>query len=125
MSKLSKEFKSGFIFLLAIVTLVYGLKYLKGLNVFQTNKPYYAIYSDIDGLQVGSSIRLNGFNVGIINDIQLHSENNLIVTLNIDKLDKKHTFYKIIFNGSSSNFINIMKNKNYLFDIQKKIWILK
>jgi phospholipid/cholesterol/gamma-HCH transport system substrate-binding protein len=87
MSKLSKEFKSGFIFLLAIVTLVYGLKYLKGLNVFQTNKPYYAIYSDIDGLQVGSSIRLNGFNVGIINDIQLYSENNLIVTLNIDKLD--------------------------------------
>jgi hypothetical protein len=43
----------------------------------------------------------------------------------IDKLDKKHTFYKIIFNGSSSNFINIMKNKNYLFDTQKKIWILK
>ena len=40
MSKISKEFKSGFIFLLAIVTLVYGLKYLKGLNVFQTNKPY-------------------------------------------------------------------------------------
>ena len=87
MSKISKEFKSGFIFLLAIVILVYGLKYLKGLNVFQTNKPYYAIYSDIDGLQVGSSIRLNGFNVGIINDIQLFNENNLIVTLNIDKLD--------------------------------------
>ena len=87
MSKISKELKSGFIFLLAIVTLVYGLKYLKGLNVFQTNKPYYAIYSDIDGLQVGSSIRLNGFNVGIINDIQLFNENNLIVTLNIDKLD--------------------------------------
>ena len=43
----------------------------------------------------------------------------------IDKLDKKHTFYKIIFNGSSSNFINIMKNKNYLFNTQKKIWILK
>ena len=50
MNKLSKEFKSGFIFLLAIVFLVYGLKYLKGLNVFQSNKPYYAIYDDIDGL---------------------------------------------------------------------------
>ena len=45
MSKISKEFKSGFIFLLAIVTLVYGLKYLKGLNVFQTNKPYYDLIS--------------------------------------------------------------------------------
>ena len=87
MNRISKEFKSGFIFLLAIIFLVYGLKYLKGLNVFQTNKPYYAIYDDIDGLQIGSSIRLNGFNVGMVNNIMLNSDNNLVVTLNIDGLD--------------------------------------
>lgn len=87
MNRISKEFKSGFIFLLAIIFLVYGLKYLKGLNVFQTNKPYYAIYDNIDGLQIGSSIRLNGFNVGMVNNIILNSDNNLVVTLNIDGLD--------------------------------------
>ena len=87
MNRISKEFKSGFIFLLAIIFLVYGLKYLKGLNVFQTNKPYYAIYDDIDGLQIGSSIRLNGFNVGMVNNIILNSDNNLVVTLNIDGLN--------------------------------------
>ena len=87
MNRISKEFKSGFIFLLAIIFLVYGLKYLKGLNVFQTNKPYYAIYDDIDGLQIGSSIRLNGFNVGMVNNIILNSDNNLVVTLNIDGLE--------------------------------------
>ena len=87
MNRISKEFKSGFIFLLAIIFLVYGLKYLKGLNVFQTNKPYYAIYDDIDGLQIGSSIRLNGFNAGMVNNIILNSDNNLVVTLNIDGLD--------------------------------------
>ena len=53
------------------------------------------------------------------------NELDLVNYHSIDKLDKKHTFYKIIFNGSSSNFINIMKNKNYLFDTQKKIWLLK
>jgi len=87
MNKLSKEFKSGFIFLLAIVFLVYGLKYLKGLNVFQSNKPYYAIYDDIDGLQIGSSIRLNGFNVGMVNNIVLSNNNKLLVTLNIYSVD--------------------------------------
>ena len=87
MNKLSKEFKSGFIFLLAIVFLVYGLKYLKGLNVFQSNKPYYAIYDDIDGLQIGSSIRLNGFNVGMVNNIVLSNNNKLLVTLNINSVD--------------------------------------
>lgn len=87
MSKLSKEFKSGFIFLLAIVFLVYGLKYLKGLNVFEANKPYYAIYDEIDGLQVGSAVRLNGFNVGMVNAIVLNDNNNLLVTLNITEIE--------------------------------------
>ena len=90
MSKLSKEFKSGFIFLLAIVFLVYGLKYLKGLNVFEANKPYYAIYDEIDGLQVGSAVRLNGFNVGMVNAIVLNNNNNLLVTLNITEIEKGH-----------------------------------
>jgi len=98
MNKLSKEFKSGFIFLLAIVFLVYGLKYLKGLNVFQSNKPYYAIYDDIDGLQVGSSIRLNGFNVGMVNNIVLSNNNKLLVTLNINSIDSipKNSICKIV-----------------------------
>lgn len=98
MNKLSKEFKSGFIFLLAIVFLVYGLKYLKGLNVFQSNKPYYAIYDDIDGLQVGSSIRLNGFNVGMVNNIVLSNNNKLLVTLNINSVDSipKNSICKIV-----------------------------
>jgi len=98
MNKLSKEFKSGFIFLLAIIFLVYGLKYLKGLNVFQSNKPYYAIYDDIDGLQVGSSIRLNGFNVGMVNNIVLSNNNKLLVTLNINSVDSipKNSICKIV-----------------------------
>ena len=101
MNRISKEFKSGFIFLLAIIFLVYGLKYLKGLNVFQTNKPYYAIYDDIDGLQIGSSIRLNGFNVGMVNNIILNSDNNLVVTLNIDGL-KMYLPHTAISDGAFS-----------------------
>ena len=93
MNKLSKEFKSGFIFLLAIVFLVYGLKYLKGLNVFQSIN-LLAIYDDIDGLQVGSSIRLNGFNVGMVNNIVLSNNNKLFVTLNINSVD---SIPKILF----------------------------
>jgi|TARA_B110000263_G_scaffold230888_1_gene225747 phospholipid/cholesterol/gamma-HCH transport system substrate-binding protein len=88
MNRLSKEFKLGFVFLLAFVFLIYGLKYLKGINVFQTNKSYYAIYSDIDGLQVGSAIMLNGFSIGMVSDINLNTTNHkLMVTLNINELD--------------------------------------
>ena len=43
----------------------------------------------------------------------------------INKFDKDYIYYEIIFNSTPKNFINIMSNKNYNIDTQKKIWILK
>jgi len=99
MKRLSKEFLTGFIFILTIVLLFYGIKFLKGLNVFEPEKTYYSIYNDIDGLQVGSSVNLNGFNIGTVSNIQLISlNNNLLVSLNINKLDSipNNSVFKIV-----------------------------
>ena len=99
MKRLSKEFLTGFIFILTIVLLLYGIKFLKGLNVFEPEKTYYSIYNDIDGLQVGSSVNLNGFNIGTVSNIQLISlNNNLLVSLNINKLDSipNNSVFKIV-----------------------------
>ena len=43
----------------------------------------------------------------------------------INKFDMDNIHYKVIFNGTPNNFINIMKKKNYNFDTQKKIWVLR
>ena len=53
------------------------------------------------------------------------SELNLVNYFSIKKFNKKHLYYEIIFNGTPTNFLNIMKDKNYKFDTQKKIWILE
>ena len=50
---------------------------------------------------------------------------DLISNYSINKFNKDFIFYEVIFNGTSTNFINVMKNENYNFDTQKKIWILK
>jgi len=50
---------------------------------------------------------------------------DLISNYSINRFNKDFIFYEVIFNGTSTNFINIMKNKNYNFDTQKKVWILK
>ena len=55
----------------------------------------------------------------ILNDM------DLVYDFSIYKFDNKDSFYKIIFNGSPEHFIKIMKNKNYKFDIQNQIWIIK
>ena len=41
------------------------------------------------------------------------------------KFDKDFTFYQIIFNGTSDVFLKNMYEKNYKFNTQNKIWILK
>jgi hypothetical protein len=53
------------------------------------------------------------------------NEVNLINNYSISKFNKDYIFYKVIFNGTPKKFINIMKDKNYNFDTQNKVWILK
>ena len=53
------------------------------------------------------------------------SELDLVNYFSIKKFNNKYLYYEIIFNGTPTNFLNIMKDKNYKFDTQKKIWILE
>ena len=52
-------------------------------------------------------------------------EVDLIKSYSINKFDRDNIFYEVIFNGTPKNFINILNNKDYNFDTQKKVWILK
>ena len=50
---------------------------------------------------------------------------DLISNYSISKFNKDFIYYEVIFNGTTKNFINLMKDQNYNFDTQKKTWILK
>ena len=50
---------------------------------------------------------------------------DLINNFYIYKFDNKNNIYKIIFNGSRNKFLQKMKNLNYEFEINKRIWIVK
>ncbi len=50
---------------------------------------------------------------------------DLINSFSIIRYDKDFIFYELIFNGTPTNFINIMKEQKFDFDIQNKTWILK
>lgn len=84
---MNKEFKIGLVVIVVISILIIGVNYLKGLNILSNNQSYYAEYEDIGGLQVGSSIMVNGYQVGMVGDIELLLEKNqsLLVTLRFDK----------------------------------------
>lgn len=84
---MTKEFKIGITAVAVISLLIIGVNYLKGLSFLSSNQLYYAKYENIEGLQIGSKIMVNGYQVGMVSNIDLLSDNNqqLIVTLRIDK----------------------------------------
>ena len=49
----------------------------------------------------------------------------LVNDYSIQKFNEEFIFYEILFNGTVQNFINIMKNKNYNLNTEKKTWTIK
>ena len=92
------------------------------------------IYDDLwkEYNQINTSIKLPLF-IKVSNKdtmVSLRFENvlnsvDLISSYTINKFDKDFIYYEIIFNSTPTNFLNLMSNKNYNFDTQKKVWILK
>ena len=41
------------------------------------------------------------------------------------KFDNKKNIYKVIFNGTRDQFLNVMKDYDYFFEIKNKIWVLE
>ena len=68
---MNKEFKIGLIVIIVFSILIIGVNYLNGLNLLNNHRSYYAVYDDIGGLQVGSSVMVNGYQIGMVGDIDL------------------------------------------------------
>ena len=82
--------------------------------------------------QINTSIKLNlTISVDNSNNIKINqledylSNIELIYNFNIFKFDNKKNVYKIIFNGTREKFLEIMRNKNYTFQIKNKVWVLE
>tara|TARA_B100000780_G_scaffold140659_1_gene98497 strand:+ start:476 stop:1432 length:957 start_codon:yes stop_codon:yes gene_type:complete len=84
---MNKEFKIGLFAIASIIALIFGVNYLKGINILNENRNFYAVYENIGGLQVGSTVLVNGYKVGMVSDINLLAQQrqNLLVTISIDK----------------------------------------
>lgn len=83
---MKKNFWIGIITLISLVILYFGVNFMKGVNVFKSTNSYYAIFENVSGLYVSSPIYVEGFQVGLINDVDVHSHNPMrfIVKMNFD-----------------------------------------
>ena len=97
---MKREVKIGIVSIVVIFILILGVNYLKGTNIFKKNLTFYALYQNIDGLQIGAPVTVSGFKVGSVTDIDMltESNNNLLVTINIEKelVVPKESILKIV-----------------------------
>ena len=86
MSNKLKSVKVGVLSLLTIFLLYFGINFLKGINVMNNGRVFYAYYDNISGLTEGNSVTVKGYKIGTITKINfdLEKENLLKVTLHLE-----------------------------------------
>jgi len=83
--KIRKELKVGVVFVLATAILIWGLMYLKGLELLKPSRTFYAVYDQVNGLVAANPISIKGMKVGQVKKLYFDAKNpkNIIVELYI------------------------------------------
>ena len=76
--KVSKEFKTGLVVILATALLIFGVNYLKGNSFFGGDDVYYAYFPTSGTLAPSSSVTLNGVEVGKVLSVDLVDPNRYV-----------------------------------------------
>lgn len=119
------EIKVGLVGLGILLLLFFGIKFLKGIDVFQKETTYYVIYDNVSGMYESSYIYLNGMKVGYVKDIKAIGDRaeKFLVTVSIDSKikitdDSKLVFFSADLLGSKAmkielgNSSRILENKD-------------
>lgn len=73
---ISREIRVGILVTAGIAVLYVGLNFLKGKNIFSSSRDYYAVFADVDQLMVSAPVQVNGFKVGIVDEVRFLSESS-------------------------------------------------
>ncbi|GAP71419.1 hypothetical protein SAMD00024442_12_7 [Candidatus Symbiothrix dinenymphae] len=115
--RISKEFTIGLITLVSVFVLYFGIKYLKGINLFKPTNHYYVMMANVSELHPSSPVFIDGYKVGIVNSITPHygstEEKSIQVQLNLDKLVKLQTgsYVELKAGLTSGAYFNLILNK--------------
>lgn len=85
MIRISKYTKLGLLVIACLTIFIWGINFLKGIDILKKNTKYYVIYEKIDGLLKSSSVTINGYQVGKVSDIKFMSDysGRLLATLSL------------------------------------------
>lgn len=85
--KYSKELIIGISVAVMLLILIFGINYLKGINLFKASNYYYASYTNVAGLAQSAPVTINGYKVGLVREIDYEYDNpgHVRVEMSLDK----------------------------------------
>lgn len=116
----SKEFIIGLCVIVGLVILYFGINYLKGVNLFKPGNYYYVNYENIAGLETAAPVKIDGYKVGEVREINFDYEKpgKIRVALSLNKnlripKDSKAMIVSGLMSGPSIELI-LGKSKKYV-----------
>lgn len=84
---MKREVKIGILTIIAIAAAIWGYKFLKGQNILSKSNIFYAVYQEVDNLEVSSPVLVNGLQIGTVQELYLNpnNPNEVIVVLDVRK----------------------------------------
>ena len=82
--KITREIKIAISAICAIALLIYGINFLKGINIFQSNNVYYVAFHDITGLAETNPVYASGYRIGTVRSIKYDYKGNGMVYVGVD-----------------------------------------
>ena len=62
----------------------FGFNFLKGKSIFNNQKEVYTLYDEVEGLELGAKVTINGLNIGKVSNIDLYpGTTKILVTMRL------------------------------------------
>ena len=121
--KISNETKIGVLAVVAIAGLILGFNFLKGSSLFQHTKKIYAVFDNVEGMELSNTVQISGLQIGnvtAINESDRDLKGGIVVTITLKKDVRIPSNSIAVINSGliTSSFIMITKGDatDYLDD---------
>ena len=81
----TKEVKIGLTVIICVTLLVFGINFLKGINLLTPANHYCISYNNVSGLALSAPVNIEGYKVGLVRNISYDvNTGKILVEIGID-----------------------------------------
>ena len=82
----SKKIRVGIFVIVGTILLIVSLYYIgQRQHLFSSNIELYAVFENVNGLQVGNNVRYSGINVGTVSEIEMKEVGKIVVLMSVEE----------------------------------------